>query len=139
MPSCTRLVLIIVLALCPQGAQALDLMLAAARGELANARVNWAEDHAMTVVMAAKGYPGAYEKGSVIGGLDDLSSDSFGAMFHAGTTEKDGRVVASGGRVLNATARGSDLHQARERAYAMVDGVDWPEGFFRRDIGWRAL
>ena len=59
--------------------------------------------------------------------------------FHAGTTEVDGRVVASGGRVLNATARGASLAEARDRAYAMVDAIDWPEGFCRRDIGWRAL
>ena len=60
-------------------------------------------------------------------------------MFHAGTKASDGQVLASGGRVLNVTARGETLQEARDRAYAMVDGVDWPDGFFRRDIGWRAL
>lgn len=121
------------------GAQALDLMHACAEGRLAEAQVNWANDHAMTVVLAAKGYPGDYEKGSVIKALDALPEDSFHMMFHAGTTLKDGKVTASGGRVLNATARGTTLQEARERAYALVDGVDWPEGFCRRDIGWRAL
>ncbi|MBN9678380.1 phosphoribosylamine--glycine ligase [Salipiger bermudensis] len=121
------------------GAQALDLIHACAEGRLAEAQVTWADDHAMTVVLAAEGYPGSYEKGTVIGGLDGLTEDSFHQMFHAGTSEKDGKVVASGGRVLNATARGATLAEAAERAYALVDGVDWPEGFCRRDIGWRAL
>ncbi|APX21354.1 MAG: phosphoribosylamine--glycine ligase [Rhodobacteraceae bacterium] len=121
------------------GAQALDLIHACAEGRLAEAQVTWADDHAMTVVIAAKGYPGAYEKGTVIGGLEGLPEDSFHQMFHAGTAQADGKVVASGGRVLNATARGATLAEAAERAYALVDGVDWPEGFCRRDIGWRAL
>ncbi|KIN61559.1 Phosphoribosylamine--glycine ligase [Sulfitobacter noctilucae] len=121
------------------GAQAFDLMHAAAEGRLADMRVNWADDHAVTVVMAAKGYPGAYEKGSVIGGLDTLPEDSRNMTFHAGTTAKDGAITATGGRVLNVTARGDTLAEAQKRAYAMVDQIDWPEGFFRRDIGWRAL
>ena len=121
------------------GGQALDLMLAAAEGRLKDMRVNWADDHAMTVVMAARGYPGAYDKGSVIGGLDTVAEDSAHMVFHAGTTERDGQIVANGGRVLNVTARGASLAEARDRAYAMVDAIDWPEGFCRRDIGWRAL
>ncbi|WP_050523261.1 phosphoribosylamine--glycine ligase [Pseudorhodobacter wandonensis] len=121
------------------GAQALDLLLACARGELATAKVNWAEDHALSVVMAANGYPGTPEKGSVIGGLPDLPEDSFHMVFHAGTAARDGAVIATGGRVLNVTARGDDLAAARARAYAMVDAIDWPGGFCRRDIGWRAL
>ncbi len=121
------------------GAQALDLMLAAAEGRLATAQVNWADDHALCVVYAAKGYPGDYPKGSVIGGLDDLAEDSFHMVFHAGTAQKDGQVIAVGGRVLTVTARGASLAEAQTRAYAMVDGIDWPEGFVRRDIGWRAL
>ena len=121
------------------GAQALDLMQATAEARLSGAQVNWADDHAMTVVMAADGYPGAYEKGSAIGGLEALPEDSRHMVFHAGTKETDGRVVASGGRVLNVTARGESLAEAREAAYGMVDRIDWPEGFCRRDIGWRAL
>ncbi len=121
------------------GAQAMDLMHAAAEGRLSDAQVNWAADHAMTVVLAANGYPGTYEKGSVIGGLDSLPETSFEMCFHAGTSEVDGKTVASGGRVLNATARGENLQEARDRAYAMVDAIDWPQGFCRRDIGWRAL
>ena len=121
------------------GAQAMDLMHAAVEGRLADCRVNWGDDHAMCVVMAANGYPGAYEKGSVIGALDRLPETSSAMCFHAGTAEKDGQIIATGGRVLNLTARGDTLAEARERAYAMADAIDWPGGFFRRDIGWQAL
>ena len=121
------------------GAQALDLMLAVAEGRLSEAQVNWADDHALTVVMAANGYPGSYEKGTEIKGLAALPADSKNYVFHAGTKMDGGAVVANGGRVLNVTARGASLQEAKDRAYAMVDGVDWPEGFYRRDIGWRAL
>ncbi|MGR3814466.1 MAG: phosphoribosylamine--glycine ligase [Cognatishimia activa] len=121
------------------GAQALDLMQAVAEGRLAEAQVNWADDHAMTVVMAANGYPGSYEKGTEIKGLGDLPSDSMNYVFHAGTKADGAAVLASGGRVLNVTARGASLQEARDRAYAMVEGVDWPGGFYRKDIGWRAL
>jgi len=121
------------------GAQAFDLMHAAADGRLGEARVNWADDHAMTVVMAARGYPGAYEKGSVINGLEGLAEDGFHMVFHAGTAREGGNFTAAGGRVLNITARGATLQEAAERAYGMIERIDWPEGFFRRDIGWRAL
>ncbi|OIQ35597.1 MAG: phosphoribosylamine--glycine ligase [Roseobacter sp. MedPE-SWchi] len=121
------------------GAQALDLMQAAAEGRLAETQVNWADDHAITVVMAANGYPGSYEKGTVINGLETLTEDSSNMVFHAGTTEQGGKILATGGRVLNVTARGNSLKEARDRAYAAADHIDWPEGFLRRDIGWRAL
>jgi phosphoribosylamine--glycine ligase len=121
------------------GAQALDLMLACAEGRLAEAWVNWADDHALTVVMAANGYPGAYAKGSQIRGLEEMPEDSRHMVFHAGTAARDAGIIASGGRVLNVTARGDTLQQAHDRAYAMVDRIDWPGGFCRRDIGWRAL
>ncbi|WP_171206875.1 phosphoribosylamine--glycine ligase [Ruegeria sp. HKCCA0235A] len=121
------------------GAQAMDLMHAAAEGRLGEMRVNWADDHAITVVMAANGYPGAYKKGTAIKGLEGLPEDSRNMVFHAGTKSVDGQVVASGGRVLNVTARGNTLKEARDRAYEMVEAVGWPDGFYRRDIGWRAL
>ena len=121
------------------GAQAMDLMHAAAEGRLDQAQVNWADDHAITVVMAAKGYPGSYEKGTEIKGLDALSEDGHNMVFHAGTKAQDGKVLATGGRVLNVTARGDSLQEARDRAYAAADAIDWPGGFLRRDIGWRAL
>jgi phosphoribosylamine--glycine ligase len=121
------------------GAQVLDLMQAAAEARLHEARVNWADDHAMTVVMAAAGYPGPYEKGTEIKGLETCPEDSFQMVFHAGTREEAGRILASGGRVLNVTARGESLGEAAARCYAMVDRIDWPDGIYRRDIGWRAL
>ena len=121
------------------GGQALDLMQAAAEHRLAEARVNWSEDHAMTVVMAAEGYPGSYRKGTEIKGLDALPETSSQMCFHAGTKADQGRILAAGGRVLNLTARGESLSEARDRAYAMADEVNWPEGFMRRDIGWRIL
>ena len=121
------------------GGQALDLMLACAEGRLAEVAVNWADDHALTVVMAAKGYPGAYAKGSVIAGLEGLPEDSHQMVFHAGTKAVDGTIRADGGRVLNVTARGATLQEARDRAYGMVGQVDWREGIYRQDIGWRAL
>ncbi len=121
------------------GAQALDLVHACAEGRLAEMTVNWADDHALTVVLAAEGYPGDVQKGSVIGGLEGLPETATQMLFHAGTAAQEGRVVANGGRVLNATGRGATLAEAQARAYAVADAVDWPEGFYRRDIGWRAL
>jgi phosphoribosylamine--glycine ligase len=91
------------------------------------------------VVLAAHGYPGAYGKGSQIRGLEELPEDSRHMVFHAGTAARDGQIIATGGRVLNVTARGATLAEARAEAYALVDCIDWPGGFCRRDIGWRAL
>jgi phosphoribosylamine---glycine ligase len=121
------------------GAQALDLMLACAEGRLEEVSVNWAPDHALSVVMATDGYPGPYAKGSQIRGLEELPEDSRHMVFHAGTAARDGGFIASGGRVLNVTARGATLAEAQAEAYAMIERIDWPGGFFRRDIGWRAL
>jgi phosphoribosylamine--glycine ligase len=89
--------------------------------------------------MATAGYPGAYETGSVIAGLETCPEDSFHQVFHAGTARREGRFVADGGRVLAVTARGASLREAADRAYGLVDRIDWPDGFCRRDIGWRAL
>jgi len=121
------------------GAQVLDLLLACADNRLHETRAAFADDHALCVVMATDGYPGPYVKGSAIHGLDALPSSSKQEVFHAGTSTQDGQVVATGGRVLNVTARGENLQTARDLAYDMVDAIDWPEGFCRRDIGWRAL
>lgn len=121
------------------GAQVLDLLLACAEDRLDETRVSFADDHAMTVVMAAKGYPVAYEKGSEIHGLDALASSSKQEVFHAGTATRDGQIIANGGRVLNVTARAESLGAARDLAYEMVDAIDWPDGFCRRDIGWRSV
>ncbi|MGP9791929.1 phosphoribosylamine--glycine ligase [Roseinatronobacter sp. NSM] len=122
------------------GGQALDLMLACADGRLGHQmQVNWADDHAMTVVMAANGYPGSYAKHTEIKRVETCLEDSFHMVFHAGTVRAQGRLLANGGRVLNVTARGATLAQAQQRAYDMVDRIEWPDGFCRRDIGWRAL
>ena len=121
------------------GAQALDLIQACAESRLDGVSVTWADDHALTVVLAADGYPGDYARGTAIRLPDDLAESSSAMIFHAGTAEREGRLVSAGGRVLNATGRGATLAEARDRAYALAEAVDWPEGFFRRDIGWRAL
>jgi phosphoribosylamine--glycine ligase len=116
----------------------LVLLEAAADGQLAHMSARWRDDAALTVVMAAKGYPGAPEKGSVIRGLDGAASEGV-EIFHAGTAERDGRIVANGGRVLNVTAAARTVTEAQLLAYEAVDRIDWPEGFCRRDIGWRAV
>ncbi|ODN71613.1 phosphoribosylamine--glycine ligase [Methylobrevis pamukkalensis] len=117
----------------------LDLMIASADGTLAGHKAVFSADAALTVVMATRGYPGAYGKGSVIRGLEAAGTVEGVTVFHAGTAERDGEIVASGGRVLTVTAVAPDVRTARERAYAAIDRIDWPEGFCRRDIAWRAL
>ena len=115
------------------------LLYAAATGRLAGADVpKWHSDAAICVVLAAKGYPDAPESGSIIRGADQDFGE-FVQLFHAGTVLDGGTLKAAGGRVLNVCARGATLAEARERAYAAVDRIDWPGGFHRRDIGWRAL
>ena len=121
------------------GAQALDAMLACAKGELNNYKLNWADDHALTIVYAAKGYPGTYEKGSKILGLDTISESTNIQVFHAGTKEEDNNIISTGGRVLNITARGSSLKEAHRLAYETIEMIQWENGFYRNDIGWRAL
>jgi len=117
---------------------ALDLLEATARGTLKTAKPVFSDEVALTVVLAAKGYPVNPEKGSEIRGADALNDDKL-MVFHAGTLSRDGRLLANGGRVLNVTALGRTVGEARERAYAAVDRIEWPEGFCRRDIGWRAV
>ena len=116
-----------------------QLLLGAADGALGHMDLRWYPEHVITVVMAAQGYPGAYARGSEIRGLEAAGAVEGVTIFHAGTRIENGRVLANGGRVLNVTAQGSSLAQARQRAYAAIDRIDWPEGFCRRDIGWRAL
>ena len=113
----------------------LPALIAARDGVLKSIDLRWHADAALCVVMAAKGYPGEPERGSEIRGLDAVASDPNVKIFHAGTRRDSARVLADGGRVLGITALGSDLTNARDRAYAAVDRIDWPEGFCRRDIG----
>jgi phosphoribosylamine--glycine ligase len=100
--------------------------------------MRWTPDHACCVVMAARGYPGAFAKGEVIGGLDAAAATG-ATVFHAGTADKQGAVVSAGGRVLGVTATGKDTGAAAAAAYKGVDALNWPGGFCRRDIGWRAI
>ena len=116
----------------------LVLLNAAADGQLSHMSVRWRDEAALTVVMAAQGYPGAPEKGSVIRGIDGERGDGT-QIFHAGTAINAGALVANGGRVLNVTATGATVGEAQRQAYAAVDRIDWPQGFCRRDIGWRAV
>ncbi|CAN0891216.1 Phosphoribosylamine--glycine ligase, chloroplastic [Linum grandiflorum] len=118
------------------------VLLAACKGKLSEVSLNWSPGSAMVVVMASNGYPGSYEKGSVIRNLEEAENDAAGTVkiFHAGTAlDSDGNLVSAGGRVLGVTAKGSDLAEARDRAYQAVEAINWPGGFYRRDIGWRAL
>ena len=115
-------------------------LMAARDGMLKNFDLRWHDDAALTVVMATKGYPGDYAKGSVIEGLDEAAAVEGVEVFHAGTaTDADGRLIANGGRVLGVSAIGRTVAEAQARAYAAVDKIRWPEGFCRRDIGWRAV
>lgn len=118
----------------------LSALLATADGALDRFDLRWSEETAMTVVMAAEGYPGTYKKGTSIQNLKAAEADQAVTIFHAGTAQdEDGNLIATGGRVLNITAIGSSISEAREKSYAAVDLIDWPEGFCRRDIGHRAL
>ncbi|MER9318189.1 phosphoribosylamine--glycine ligase [Mesorhizobium sp. M0659] len=116
----------------------LVLLNAAVDGQLAHSSIRWRDDAALTVVMAAQGYPGTPEKGSVIRGLDEAAGEGV-EIFHAGTAINGGALVANGGRVLNVTASGKTVGEAQSRAYAALDLIDWPQGFCRRDIGWQAV
>jgi len=117
----------------------LMLMQQCARGNLTADAVRLSDEIALTVVMAAEGYPGAPRKGTEIRGLAKAERMPHIIVTHAGTRRDGKRLVADGGRVLNITAIGRDIAEAQKRAYAAVDAIDWPEGFCRRDIGWRAL
>jgi len=119
----------------------LPALIASSDGVLSNFDLRWYEAAALTVVMAAKGYPGSYEKGTEIRGLDSAGGNSDDVkIFHAGTKSgPSGQILANGGRVLNVTAMAPTIEEAQRRAYTAVDKIDWPEGFCRRDIAWRAI
>ncbi len=117
----------------------LPALLACARGTLAGVALEWKPEAALDVVLAANGYPGTYKKGSEIRNIEAAEAMNGVTVFHAGTKRQDGKVLASGGRVLAVTALGADVTEAQAKAYQGVDAIDWPQGFCRRDIGWRAL
>ena len=116
----------------------LPLLHAVATGTLKGHDVHWKDDYALTVIMASNGYPGSYAKNTKITGADGLDNAEL-QVFHAGTRHDGDDLLAIGGRVLNVTALGKNLAEAQTRAYAAVDKIDWPEGFCRRDIGWREI
>lgn len=118
-----------------------QVLLAACRGELDRVSLEWSPGSAMVVVIASEGYPGSYKKGTVIKNVEEAEAAApCVKVFHAGTAaDSSGNYIAVGGRVLGVTAKGKDIEEARDRAYQAVGVIDWPEGFFRKDIGWRAL
>ena len=117
----------------------LQALLACAEGRLDQVRLDWRDEAALSVVMATRGYPGHYENGSVIKGLKKAGRIPGVVVFHAGTKRANAKILANGGRVLTVTALGTTVKDAKDRAYQAVESIRWPEGFFRRDIGWRAL
>ena len=114
-------------------------LIASRDGQLRSFDLRWYPDAALTVVMAANGYPGHYARGSVIEGLDAAAQVEGVEVFHAGTKADGGKILANGGRVLNVTARGKTVSEAQARAYAAIERIRWPDGFCRRDIGWQAI
>ncbi len=117
----------------------LPALVVAAEGGLKHFDLRWKTESCLTVVMAAKGYPGAYQKGTVIRNVESANAIRGVTVFHAGTVQTDNDLVSAGGRVLAVTGEGSDFREARERAYAGVEAIDWEDGFWRSDIGHRAL
>ena len=118
----------------------LPALIASADGVLKNFDLRWYDEPVLTVVMAANGYPGSYDKGTEIGGLDNAATTEDVTIFHAGTAPgNDGKILATGGRVLGITSIGSTVAEAQTRAYQAIDQINWPGGFCRRDIGWRAI
>ncbi|MBL4784428.1 MAG: phosphoribosylamine--glycine ligase [Cohaesibacteraceae bacterium] len=117
----------------------LELMISCHKGDLETKSVNWSTDTAVSVVMAANGYPAKYNKGTVIRGVSAIDREADTCIFHAGTKMKNGQLQANGGRVLNVTALGETVTEAQKAAYALIETIDWPEGFYRKDIAWRAI
>jgi phosphoribosylamine--glycine ligase len=115
------------------------LLMSCAKGAIDTSQLTFSSDVAICVVMATRGYPGSYEKGSVIRGLEDAATVEGVTILHAGTAEKNGEIIATGGRVLNIVATGANIQTARSRAYEAIAKINWPEGFCRTDIAWRAL
>jgi phosphoribosylamine--glycine ligase len=114
-------------------------LLASVDGQLKSFDLRWFPDPALTVVMAAKGYPGDYKRGSVIEGLDEAAKVEGVQIFHAGTKAEGGKILANGGRVLNVSAIGKTVKEAQAHAYEAISRIHWPDGFYRNDIGWRAV
>jgi phosphoribosylamine--glycine ligase len=117
----------------------LTVLMACTAGTLDRVSLRWHDDAALTVVMASKGYPGEFTRGSAIRGLEKAAALPNVEIFHAGTVERDGLIIANSGRVLNVSATGRSIGEAQALAYRAVSLIDWQEGFYRRDIGQRAV
>lgn len=117
----------------------LEILLAAVEGRMADIQPQWTPQACICVVIASAGYPGAYEKGKIISGLEAAQADPLVQIFHAGTAEQEGKIITAGGRVLGVTALGDTLREARDRAYAAIEHIHFEGMYYRRDIGWRAL
>jgi len=117
----------------------LPVLSACAKGDVSGVSLDWSDESCLTVVMAAKGYPGSYEKDTVIGFVERANDIEGVEVFHAGTRMEKTVLVSAGGRVLGITALGRDVGQARNRAYDAASQIEWDDGFYRSDIGWRAL
>ncbi len=113
-------------------------LMAVAKGDIRDIRLDWKDDFAVTVVMAAQGYPGAYDKGTRIKNLETLGAQNDIILFHAGTQRHGDHIIATGGRVLNIVACGAKLDDACDKAYKALEQINWSQGFYRKDIGWRA-
>ena len=116
-----------------------ELLVNVKEKNLNNYTLKWKENFAITVVLAAKGYPERYETGDEIKGLDAIDNIDDVEIFHAGTKTKNNKIVTSGGRVLNINGYGKNLVDAKEKAYSLVKKINWPGCYYRKDIGWRAL
>ncbi|KAJ3676320.1 hypothetical protein LUZ60_003732 [Juncus effusus] len=118
-----------------------QVLLAACKGELNRVSLTWSSESSMVVVLASEGYPGPYKKNTIIRNLEEAETVSPTVkIFHAGTgLNENGNFISLGGRVLGVSAKGKDIEEARSRVYDAVEAIDWPEGFYRTDIGWRAL
>ena len=121
------------------GGQILDILLDCAEGKLDQSKINWANDSAISIVMASKGYPGEYSKGTTIRNIAAAEKIDGVEVFHAGTKNNNGEIVANGGRVLNITCREKNLELARKKAYEAISLIDWDDGFYRSDIGCKGL
>ena len=117
----------------------LEIIDCATKDKLKNLKIEWNNDDCITIVLCAKGYPGNYIKDSEIKNLSEIVSDQTNQIFHAGTYEKNEKIFSSGGRVLNITALGKDLIEARNKSLMKLKKINWDDGFFRKDIGWRAI
>jgi phosphoribosylamine---glycine ligase len=117
----------------------IDLVLSVKNKNLLSQKIIWKEDPCITIVAAAKGYPDEYRVETEIKNLENITTNSTQQLFHAGTINKNGKILANGGRVLNATSSATNLKQARDKAHGMLNLVDWDDMYFRKDIGWRVI